>query len=75
MSLSPVMKQILAQQTHDLRLFIQQYRVLTTRNTQRYDYEDVPNHLDILLFGPAGAGKTSLIRTFYRALHEKNILP
>jgi GTPase SAR1 family protein len=30
----------------------------------------MPNHIDILLFGPAGAGKTSLIKTFYRALHE-----
>ena len=35
----------------------------------------MPNHLDILLFGPAGAGKTSLIKTFYRALHEKSSLP
>lgn len=35
----------------------------------------MPNHLDILLFGPAGAGKTSLIKTFYRALHEKSVLP
>ena len=49
--------------------------MLPTRNTSRYDYEDVPNHLDILLFGPAGAGKTSLIKTFYRALHEKCTLP
>ena len=48
---------------------------MPTRNTSRYDYDDVPNHLDILLFGPAGAGKTSLIKTFYRALHEKSALP
>jgi len=30
----------------------------------------MPDHIDILLFGPAGAGKTSLIKTFYRALHH-----
>ena len=48
--------------------------MLPTRNTSRFDYEDVPNHLDILLFGPAGAGKTSLIKTFYRALHEKHTI-
>ena len=35
----------------------------------------MPNHVDILVFGPAGAGKTSLISTFYRALHETNELP
>ena len=35
----------------------------------------MPNHLDILLFGPAGAGKTSLIKTFYRALHEVSTFP
>lgn len=35
----------------------------------------MPDHLDILLFGPAGAGKTSLIKTFYRALHDRSTLP
>ena len=45
------------------------------RNTTKYNYEDVPGHVDILLFGPAGAGKTSLIKTFYRALHQKSKLP
>jgi len=31
--------------------------------------------VDILLFGPAGAGKSSLIKTFYRALHGETFLP
>ena len=31
--------------------------------------------MDVLLFGPAGAGKTSLIKTFYRALHERCSFP
>ena len=35
----------------------------------------MPNRVDILVFGPAGAGKTSLISTFYRALHEVKELP
>ena len=74
MSMSPIMKQILGQQTLDIRQYIHQYKVLQTRNTSRFDYDDVPNHLDILLFGPAGAGKTSLIKTFYRALHEQSSL-
>lgn len=75
MSMSPVMMQIMRQQIDDIRQHILQFQVLPTRNTSRYDYENVPNHLDILLFGPAGAGKTSLIKTFYRALHEKCTLP
>ena len=49
--------------------------MLPARNTAKYNYDDVPNHIDILLFGPAGAGKTSLIKTFYRALHQKEKLP
>jgi GTPase SAR1 family protein len=35
----------------------------------KLNYESLPNHADILLFGPAGSGKSSLIRTFYRSLH------
>jgi predicted GTPase len=35
----------------------------------------VPNHCDILLFGPAGSGKSSLIKTWYRALHETKHVP
>ena len=69
------MVQIMRQQIIDIRQNIQNYQVLPTRSTQRYDYDDVPNHLDVLLFGPAGAGKTSLIKTFYRALHEKCKFP
>ena len=69
------MQQILSAQTLDIRQYIHQYELLATRNTARFDYENVPDHLDILLFGPAGAGKTSLIKTFYRALHESSTLP
>jgi GTPase SAR1 family protein len=48
---------------------------MPTRNVQRFDYSDVPEHIDIILFGPAGAGKTSLIKTFYRALHDTRVIP
>jgi GTPase SAR1 family protein len=49
--------------------------VLPHRNIQRFNYDEIPNHIDILLFGPAGAGKTSLIKTFYRALHDHQEIP
>jgi len=34
-----------------------------------------PQHADILVFGPSGSGKSSLIRTFYMALHKTQTLP
>ena len=36
---------------------------------------NVPDHADIIIFGPTGSGKSSLIRTFYRALHDTQFLP
>ena len=75
MSLSPVMQQIMQKQIEAIQQQINNYQVLPLRNTTKYNYEDVPSHVDILLFGPAGAGKTSLIKTFYRALHQKQKLP
>merc|ERR1719436_2117870 len=35
----------------------------------------LPAHADILVFGPSGSGKSSLIRTFYRALHKTQDVP
>jgi len=35
----------------------------------------LPPHADILVFGPSGSGKSSLIRTFYRALHKVQHVP
>ena len=75
MSLSPVMQQIMQKQIEAIQEQIINYQVLPLRNTTKYNYDDVPGHIDILLFGPAGAGKTSLIKTFYRALHQKQQLP
>ena len=37
-------------------------------------YDEIPEHIDVLVFGPAGAGKTSLLKTFYKALHGQ-VLP
>lgn len=35
----------------------------------------LPPHADILVFGPSGSGKSSLIRTFYMALHKEEDVP
>lgn len=34
---------------------------------------NLPKHLNVYLFGPQGSGKTSFIRTIYRALHGPTI--
>lgn len=75
MSLSSTMQQVMRKQIEDIQERLHQFQVLPHRNVQKYVYDDVPNHIDILLFGPAGAGKTSLIKTFYRALHNCDVLP
>ena len=67
--LSPTMQQIMTRQINDIKDRIKTHQILPHRNPNKYNYEDLPNHVDILLFGPAGSGKSSLIRTFYRALH------
>ena len=46
---------------------------LRTEGGNGYDLSDIPECADILLFGPAGSGKSSLIQTFYRALHNQQI--
>ena len=74
-SLSVQMQNIMNRQIDDIRERILNYEVMPNRNTQRFNYDDIPDHIDILLFGPAGAGKTSLIKTFYRALHVNNVMP
>ena len=37
-------------------------------SSSKLNYDSLPDHADILLFGPAGSGKSSLIRTFVRGL-------
>eukprot|EP00448_Togula_jolla_P010308 CAMPEP_0170616264 /NCGR_PEP_ID=MMETSP0224-20130122/25778_1 /TAXON_ID=285029 /ORGANISM="Togula jolla, Strain CCCM 725" /LENGTH=351 /DNA_ID=CAMNT_0010942051 /DNA_START=28 /DNA_END=1079 /DNA_ORIENTATION=+ len=34
-----------------------------------------PSHADILVFGPSGSGKSSLIRTFFMSLHKTQEVP
>jgi GTPase SAR1 family protein len=42
---------------------------------QRADALAYPPHADILVFGPSGSGKSSLIRTFWMALHKSQQVP
>ena len=62
-------------QIEDLRVKLENYKVIQNRLSKKLDYDNLPNHADILIFGPAGSGKSSLIRTFYRSLHGTKDVP
>ena len=64
-------------QSEELRTTLFNFQTLQNLRSiggKEFDLNDIPDCVDILLFGPAGSGKSSLIQTFYRALHNKQIL-
>lgn len=63
------MHEIMRKQFEELRVRLTDYRVVSNRMNDKYNYSDLPNHCNILLFGPSGSGKSSLIRTFYQSLY------
>ena len=69
MSVSDAMQKIIHEQCNEISQRILSYEVMAHRNPDKFNYDSMPQHIDILIFGPAGAGKTSLIKTFYRAVH------
>lgn len=70
---SPSIEAIMHHQLLELRERILGYSVVSLRTNSKLKFSSLPNHSDIIVFGPSGSGKSSLIRTFYRALHEQNI--
>lgn len=68
------MSEIMKKQSDEIRGKLMEYRVVSNRINTKYNYSELPNHCDILLFGPSGSGKSSLIRTFYQALYSTRIL-
>eukprot|EP00357_Protocruzia_adherens_P005913 CAMPEP_0115038600 /NCGR_PEP_ID=MMETSP0216-20121206/43505_1 /TAXON_ID=223996 /ORGANISM="Protocruzia adherens, Strain Boccale" /LENGTH=467 /DNA_ID=CAMNT_0002419031 /DNA_START=43 /DNA_END=1446 /DNA_ORIENTATION=- len=69
------MEQIMKRQIEDLRKKLLSFKLVPRRNAQVYSYDNLPESCDILIFGPAGSGKSSLLKTFYRALHNTSRLP
>lgn len=72
--LTYTMGELMKKQAEDIRARILRYRVVSARLNPKYNYDELPNHCDILLFGPSGSGKSSLIRTFYQALYSMRTL-
>merc|ERR1740129_2259906 len=67
-------------QVEDMRKSLSMFRVCATTRTQDDSAAPLPQaalppHADILVFGPSGSGKSSLIRTFYMALHKTQQVP
>ena len=75
---SPTLDDMILRQISDLRTRILNYDVISEvkpTNADELDLNKLPNHADILIFGPSGSGKSSLVKTFFRSLHHRRELP
>lgn len=91
MGMSPAMTAIMEAQVEELRKKLHKFKVCASNSSSLgmappgpSDAGDpngsapqavVPPHADILVFGPSGSGKSSLIRTFYMALNKVREVP
>lgn len=76
--LSPQMFAIMERQVADMRASLLSYKVLGNNPeilSTAAAKKELPGHADILVFGPSGSGKSSLIRTFYMALNNTLQIP
>ena len=61
---SPTLDDMILRQISDLRTRILNYDVISEvkpTNADQLDLNKLPNHADILIFGPSGSGKSSLV--------------
>jgi len=78
--MSASMVAIMQSQVEDMRKTLNMFKVLAVAPPDVdpnivMSQASVPPHADILVFGPTGSGKSSLIRTFYMALHGTREVP
>lgn len=74
--LSSSMAAIMESQVEEMRQTLENFKVCSgVPLDASNDSEELPPHADILIFGPSGSGKSSLIRTFYMSLHKKQSVP
>eukprot|EP00930_Biecheleria_cincta_P077109 TRINITY_DN64366_c0_g1_i1.p1 TRINITY_DN64366_c0_g1~~TRINITY_DN64366_c0_g1_i1.p1 ORF type:complete len:367 (+),score=84.64 TRINITY_DN64366_c0_g1_i1:27-1127(+) len=66
---------IMESQVEEMRKVLQKFKVCSSIPDAAAQPDSLPGHADILIFGPSGSGKSSLIRTFYMALHKSQSVP
>ncbi|OMJ79625.1 hypothetical protein SteCoe_20298 [Stentor coeruleus] len=69
------MSELMVRQVNQLRAALSYFHIIPMRSNPVLNYSVLPNSVNILLFGPSGSGKSSLLRTFYRSFHNTRELP
>lgn len=69
------MPEMIQRQIQQLRDSIQEFQIIPNRTNPNLDYNTLPNSINIILFGPSGSGKSSLIRSLYRAYQRSQAIP
>lgn len=69
------MSELMVRQVNQLRAALSYFHIIPMRSNPTLNYSVLPSSLNILLFGPSGSGKSSLLRTFYRSFHNTKDLP
>ena len=69
------MSELMIRQVNQLRAALSNFLIVPMRSNPSLNYSVLPNHINLLLFGPSGSGKSSLLRTFYRSFHNTKTLP
>jgi len=70
------MNAIMESQVEEMRRVLSRFKVCASQpDGEPPPASALPPHADILVFGPSGSGKSSLIRTFYMALHKTQRVP
>lgn len=54
---------------------IQSYNILQDKPKEDTDFSALPRSLNLMVFGPSGSGKSSLVRTLYTSLNNEFSLP
>lgn len=73
--LSSTMAELMLRQIDQLRRSLAEFYILPARSNMRLNYSELPHSVNLLLFGPSGSGKSSLVRTCFRALNNTVQLP
>ena len=69
------MSELMVRQVNQLRAALNHFQIIPMRSNPTLNYSALPSSINILLFGPSGSGKSSLLRTFFRSFNNTKDLP